>query len=103
MLLLTTETHDILDSRAVVPTPVENDNFTRGGKVCHVTLHVHLALLAVGWGRKGHYAEHTGADTFRDRFDCAALSGSVAPFKHKDDALSCLLHPFLKLAKFDFD
>src|SRR5262249_4874746 len=78
-------------------------DFARAGKMRQVTLHVELALLAIGWGRKSNYAEYTGADTLRDRLDRAAFARSIAAFKHKDDAQSLVFHPVLELTQLDLE
>src|SRR5215469_5421194 len=101
MLFLIAETHDILHSGAVVPTAIEDDDFACGRKMLQVTLHVKLTFLAVRWRWKSHDAEYTRADTLCDRFDCATLSGSIAAFKHEDDAQPFLLHPLLEPAELD--
>src|SRR2546430_60170 len=67
MLFRSAKAHDVFHSSAVVPASVEDDNFPGGGKVPHVTLHVHLALFAVGWSGQRHETENARADPFRDR------------------------------------
>src|SRR5271154_1910358 len=51
VLLRSAESHHIFDAGPVVPTPIEDHNLTRGGKMRNVALHVHLTLLAIrrGW------------------------------------------------------
>ena len=100
MLAIRAKAHDVLDSRAVVPTAIEDDNFTRGGKVLHVALEVHLSLFTVRWSGKGHHAEYTRADTLRERPNRATLSRTVAAFKHDDNAHVLVLDPLLELAQF---
>src|SRR5262249_33070746 len=41
--------HHMFDTGAVVPTAVVDDDFAGRGKMAHVTLHVHLAFLAIAW------------------------------------------------------
>ena len=86
VLLVGAEAHDVLDAGAVVPAPVEDDDFARGGEMLHVPLQVHLRLLAVRWGRQRHDPEDARADALGDRLDRAALAGAVAPLEHDDDA-----------------
>jgi hypothetical protein len=42
VLLFRAEAHDVLETCAVVPTSVKNNNFSRGWKMLHVALHIHL-------------------------------------------------------------
>jgi hypothetical protein len=99
MLFFRAKAHDILDSRTVVPTAIEDDNFTGSGKVRHVTLHVHLTFLAIRWSGKGNETEYPRAYTLGYRLDSAALPCAVTPFEQKYDAETFVLHPILKPAK----
>ena len=99
VLLVAAEAHHVLDAGAVVPAPVEDDDLAGGGKVLHVALQVHLALLAVGRRRQRHDAEHARADALGDRLDRAALAGGVAPLEDDDDAQALGLHPLLQDAQ----
>src|SRR6516165_5192110 len=47
MLLLGAKSHHILHAGAVVPAPVEYDDFAGPREVLHVALHVHLTLFTV--------------------------------------------------------
>ena len=46
------ESHHPFDPGAVVPTPVEDDDFTGGGKMLDVPLDVHLRFLSLGRSRQ---------------------------------------------------
>src|SRR5205823_2374464 len=103
MLFFVTKAHNVLDPRAVVPTAIENDDLTRSGKVWHVTLDVHLTLLAIRWRGKRNNTEYAWADALRDRLDGAALSRPIAAFKQEDDTQPLVLHPILKSAKLNLE
>jgi len=47
-VLLRAEPHHPLDSRAVVPTAVEDHDFSRSRQLGQIALYVHLAFLALG-------------------------------------------------------
>src|SRR5262245_25589974 len=49
ILFLGAEAHDMLHSGAVVPTAIENHDFSRRRKMLHVALHIHLRFLAIRW------------------------------------------------------
>ena len=61
VLLVGAEPHHAFDAGPVVPAPVEDHDLAGGGKMLHVALHVHLALLAVGRRRQRHEAEDARA------------------------------------------
>src|SRR5271157_207849 len=48
VLFLGTEAHHVLNSGAVVPAPVEDDDFTPGGQLFNVALGMELRLLSLG-------------------------------------------------------
>src|SRR6185312_15281654 len=56
------EAHHIFHAGAVVPAPIEDDDFTGGRKVRDVALYKHLRLFPVGRRRQGHDAENARAD-----------------------------------------
>src|SRR5205085_7444156 len=99
VLLLGAEAHHALHAGAVVPAPIEDDDFARGGEMLQVPLDVHLALLAVGRRGQRDHAENARAHFFGDGPDGAALPGSVAPFEDDDHALAALLHIVLEHAQ----
>ena len=93
VLFVGAESHHALDAGPVVPAPVEDDDLAGGGKVLHVPLHVHLALLAVGRRGQRDEAEDARARALRDRLDRAALARRVAAFEDDDDAQALSLSP----------
>ena len=99
MLFRSTEAQHVLDTSAVVPTPVKHHDLTLGRKMRHIALHVKLPLLAVGWRRQSHYSENTRADAFGERFYRSALARSVPPFKDDHDPQSLGLYILLKHAE----
>ena len=78
ILFLRAEAHHALHAGAVVPTAVEDHDFAGGREVLHVTLQVHLRLLAVRRSRQRDEPEDARAHAFGDRLDGAALAGRVA-------------------------
>ena len=99
VLFLRAEAHDVFDAGAVVPTAVEDHDLARRRKVLHVTLHVHLRLLAVGRRGQRDDAEHARADPLGDGADGAALARGVAAFEDDDDAQPLVLDPLLEIAQ----
>src|SRR5262249_7947271 len=100
MLLFRAKPHDAFHARAVVPTAIEDDDFSGGGEMLDVALHVHLSFLSVRRSGKRHHAEDARADALRDGLDRAALSCPIAALHHQDDALPLGFHPILELAEF---
>src|SRR5262249_9566263 len=80
MLLLVAKAHHVFDTGAVVPTPIEDDDFARCREVRHVTLNVHLRFLAVRWRWQRYQTKDPRADALGDGADSAALSGAIASF-----------------------
>jgi len=72
MLLVCAESHDALDARAVVPGPVEQDQFMR-----RITLEVPLGLLALGRRAQGHDLTYAWVQAFGDALYDTALTGSA--------------------------
>ena len=99
VLLLGAEPHNVFDAEAVVPTPVEDHDFTRGRKMLHVALHVHLRLLAVGGRGQGHESEHARADALGEGLDRAPLAGGVAALENDDHPQALVFDPRLELAQ----
>ena len=99
VLLVRAEAHDVLPPGAIVPTPVENHDFARRGEMLHVTLDVHLRLLAVGGSGQCHQPEHARTDPFGDGFDGAALAGSVPALEDYDRTKTLVLDPLLQRAQ----
>ena len=107
VLFLRAKAHHIFHASAVVPTAVEDHDLARRREMRHVTLHIHLRLLAVGRRRQRDESEDPRADPLGERPDGAALARGVAAFEDDDDAQPLLLDPILemtqlglKLAKF---
>ena len=107
VLFLRAKAHHIFHASAVVPTAVENHDLARRREMLHVTLEVHLRLLAVGRRGQRHKSEYARADSLGQGPDGATLARGVAAFEDDDDAQPLLLDPILemtqpglKLAKF---
>ncbi len=57
VLFLGTKAHHVLNTGAVIPAPVEDDDFTSGGQLFNVALGRELRLLPLGWRGEGYHAE----------------------------------------------
>jgi hypothetical protein len=86
VLLLGAEAHDVLHPGAVVPAPVEDDDFPRGGKMRKIALQVHLRLLAVRRRGQRDHAKHPGAHPLRDGADRTPLAGGIPTLEDDDHA-----------------
>ena len=95
--------HHALHPGAVVPTAVEEHHFARGGQVRRVALEVPLGLFALGGRAEGDHAANAGVQGFGDALDGAALAGSVAALKERDDAQPLMLDPLLQLGELDLE
>ena len=99
VLFLGAKAHHIFHARAVVPTAVEDHDLARRREMRHVTLDVHLRLLAVGRRRQRHNPKHARADPLGQRPDGAALARGIAAFEDDDDAQALVLDPLLEMAQ----
>src|SRR4030095_16325069 len=90
------EAHDALDSSPVVPAAIEDHDLARGRHVLQVTLHDHLALLALGRRGQRDDAKDAWTDTFGDRLDGPAFTRTVAAFEHDADLEAFVHDPVLE-------
>ena len=74
VFLLRAEAHYVLDARAIVPAPVEQDDFAPRRKVGYVALEIPLVALALARGRKRGDAADARIEALRDALDDAALA-----------------------------
>ena len=100
-LLLRGEAHHPFDPGAVVPTPIEDDDFACRRQMRDVSLDIHLRFLPLGRRGQRHHAKHPRADAFGDRLDRAALAGAVAPLEDDANLQSLMDHPLLQLDQLD--
>src|ERR1700723_2215231 len=98
-LLLGAKAHHIFHSRSVVPTPIEDHDFARGREMLHVTLHVHLRLLAVGRRGQSGDAEYARADALSNGLNRSAFPSRIAALEHDYHAQALVFHPFLQSTK----
>ena len=99
VLLLRAKAHHILHASAVIPTAVENDDLTRRREMRHVTLHIHLRLLAIGRRRQRDRAKHAGADSLGQGANGAAFARGVAALEDDDHAQALVFDPLLEMAQ----
>src|SRR4030095_10351269 len=79
------ETHDTLDTSAIVPAAVEDHDLARCRQVRDVALYVHLRLFALAGGGQGNHAEYAWTDPLGDGLDRSALAGAVPSFEQDAD------------------
>src|SRR5271166_339522 len=101
VLLLGAEPHHMLDTGAVVPATVEDDDLPACRQMFDVALGIDLRLLPLRGSRQSHQPEDTRAHSLQNTFDDAALAGGVAALENDDDARSGLLDPVLQLDEID--
>src|SRR5258708_2537597 len=103
MLLLAAKAHHIFHPRSVVPTPIEDHDFAGGREMLHVTLQVHLRLLAVGRRRQRDEAEYPRAYALSNGLNRSAFAGRVAALEHDYHAQALVFHPFLEFTKLSLE
>ena len=77
---------NVLHPGPVVPTSVEQHEFTGRRQVGDVTLEVPLRALAVGRGGEGNDADLPRVQAFGDGIHGAALARRVSPFEQHHHA-----------------
>src|SRR5271165_4911233 len=97
VLFLGTKAHHIFNARAVIPAPVEDDDFTSGGQLFNVALGRELRLLPLSRRGEGYHAKDARAHTLHDALDHPAFAGSVSSFENDHNAGVGRLDPVLEL------
>src|SRR6516165_11658539 len=95
-----TKAHHSLDAGSIVPATIENDDFSRSGKVGNIALHVHLRLLSLGRGRQRNNSKNARTYPLSDRLDNPTLARAVAPLEQHTNLQTLVHHPQLKLDQF---
>ncbi|GAA3124823.1 hypothetical protein GCM10020254_85120 [Streptomyces goshikiensis] len=90
------EAHDVLDTGAVVPAAVEQDDLAGGGQVLDVALEVPLGALPFRRCGQGGDACDTWVEVLRDALDRAALARGVAALEDDHEPGALHAHPLLK-------
>src|SRR5258707_12269924 len=88
--------HHPLHARAVVPTAVEEHDFTGCGQMGKVALDVHLRLLPLGRGWQSHRPEDARTRSFGDELDHASLASGITPLEEHAHLRPTRPHPFLE-------
>src|SRR5262249_10564476 len=97
VLFFRAESHYPLDAGAVVPAAVEQDDFSAGGKMRHVTLEVPLGAFALARSPAPRDPADPRVESLGARLDAPALPRRVAALEDDHD-LELLLHdPVLQL------
>lgn len=99
MLFLGHKSHHIFDTSAVVPTSIEDDDFTGCRKLCDVSLNEHLPFLAIAGCWQRDHAKDARAHPFCKRLDGASFAGGIASLKYNDDFQALGFDPVLQAAK----
>src|SRR6478752_611252 len=100
MLLRRTESHDLLDTRPVVPGPVEQDDLTPRRQVRDIALVVPLPAFPLGGCRQRGYPRDARAQIFGDALDGPTLARGVATFEDDHDPGPGFPGPFLEPHEF---
>ena len=101
VLIVAAETHHPLDSRPVVPGPIEQDDLAGGGEMGDVALDVQLALFPIRGRGQRDVLEHAGAAALHDATDDAPLAGGVPSLEHDDHARALGHRPRLQPRQLD--
>ncbi len=101
VLFLSTKAHHVLYASAVIPAPVEDDDFTSGGQLFNVALSMERRLLPLGRRGEGDHAKDARADALHNPFYYAAFAGSISSFENNDNAGVGRLDPLLELDQFN--
>ena len=88
ILLLLAESHHPLDTGAVVPGPVEQQDLARGRKVLNVALEVPLSTLDLGRFLQRDHARAARIEVLHEPLDRTALAGGVPSLEQDHDALA---------------
>ena len=91
----------MLDTRAVVPTAVEQNEFLSHRQVRHVALKVPGTALAVGRFAQCHNAGLAWTEVLDDALDAAILARCVTAFEENENPVAALDEVTLELHEFD--
>src|SRR5579871_6181900 len=95
--------HHVLDTGAVVPTPVEERNLAGGREVGHVALEIPLSLFALSRSRQRNYAADARIQAFCNPLDGAAFACRIATFKYRNNPQSLVADPLLEFDQLDLE
>ena len=95
------ESHNSLDTGAVVPGPVEKHHSTDGRQMMDIELEEPLGLFFLRRLFKCDIPRAPWIEMFRKALDRPALAGGVAPLKQDHHFLAGSFRPILQLQQFD--
>src|SRR6516164_1148762 len=75
------EAHDALNTGAVVPAPVEENDLTGRGQLRNISLKIPLPALPLGRSREGDDAADAGVQRICNALDDATLARCIPPSK----------------------
>ena len=78
VFFLAAEAHDVFDTRAIVPTSVEDHDLSCRGKMLDVALEKYLGFFPIGRSGEGHGPEYAWAHFLGESPDCSAFAGGIA-------------------------
>src|SRR5262249_11813231 len=96
MLLPRTKTHHLLNTRPVVPGPIEQDDLTARRQMRDIALVIPLPTLPLGGYRQRGYPHDTRTQIFSDPLDGPTLARSVTTLEDNHDPGPGFAGPFLK-------
>src|SRR5262249_14544755 len=96
-IFLRAEAHDTFDASPVVPTAIEEDDFSTRWQVRHVSLEIPLCTLTLAWRGQRDYATDSRIKTLRDPLDDATLASCVASLENNDNLELLVDNPVLQL------
>ena len=99
MLFLGTKTHHMLDTRAVIPTAVEEYEFLGCRQLGDVTLKVPCAKIPIRRLAERYHAGFTWAQVLDNALDAAVLSGRVTSFQQHQNLVAAAYEVALQLDK----
>src|SRR4029077_9359963 len=95
IIFIRTKSHHSLHAGPVIPTAIENDNFTCCRKMFEITLKIYLSALPLGGSRESNHPKYPMAHPLRDSLDSPAFPGRVSAFKKNNNPCSGMLYPKL--------
>ena len=103
VLFIGTKAHHVLNPGAVIPAPVEDDDFTSGGQLFNVALSMDLRFLPLARRGKRDHAKDARADTLDDALDHAPFAGSISSFENDHNAGVGRLDPSLEVHQLNLE
>src|SRR6516162_7292361 len=91
------EDHDALNTSAVVPAPVEQNDLTSRGQFRHISLEIPQPVLPLGRSGEGDDTADAGVQRICNALDDATLARCIPPLKDDAHLETVVPHIFLQL------